>query len=597
MMLPEPATLPVARYRDSLRWLTRAMRRHPLLLGTALVTGLLAAAAALVPVYAMGWIVDAAVAGRPATDIVGPAAVLGAAALAAGVLAGIGSYAITRLGETTVAVLREDVVRDVLLLPAGATEAGGRGDVLSRVGDDIARITRAGGDVVPTVLAAVLLVVVSLGSLFGVDAVLGLAGLLTLPLYAAALRWYLPRSAPLYARERAAAGARSEALVSSLHGRETVHAYGMEAARLDDIRVASERSRTLSISVFRLLLGFVGRANLAEFCGMAVLFVAGFVRFTSGDVSIGGVTAAILLFHRLFTPFGAILFLFDEMQSAGAAMNRLVGIVRMPRSSRPATARPTGRDLAVEDVRFAYGPGDDVLHGVSFTVPAGTRLALVGASGAGKTTAALIAAGALAPHHGGVRLGRAPLPELGDEQMRSRIALLSQDVHVVAGPVIDDLRLADPDADEPTIWKALETVGADAWVRALPAGLHTAVGAHHHRLTAAQRQQIALARLVLTDPDVAILDEATAEAGSAGALALERSALAATEGRTTLIVAHRLTQAATADAVAVMAAGRIVETGTHESLLARGGIYARQWAAWRGEPDDAGIPHPDPPAH
>jgi ATP-binding cassette subfamily C protein len=281
------------------------------------------------------------------------------------------------------------------------------------------------------------------------------------------------------------------------------------------------------------------------------------------------------------------------MQSAGAAMNRLVGVVLMERLHRPARAVVADPSLTVDDVRFAYGPGHDVLHGVSFTVPAGRRLALVGASGAGKTTAALVAAGVLEPDSGGVRLGAAPLPEIGTDALRSRVAVISQDVHVVAGPLIDDLRLADEDADEHAVWRALETVGADGWVRALPAGVHTEVGAHHHRLTAAQKQQIALARLVLKDPDVAILDEATAEAGSSGAAALERSAAAATAGRTTLVVAHRLTQAASADAIAVMDAGRIVEFGSHAALLAQGGRYARQWAAWRGV---GGAPSPPTPS-
>ncbi|WJS90744.1 ABC transporter ATP-binding protein [Microbacterium testaceum] len=590
MTTPRPVSLPIARYRASLRWLARTTLRHPLLLVAALGTGVLAAATALVPVYAMGWLVDAAVADRATSDIVVLVVVLVTAAIVAGALSGLSTYVIVRLGETAVAVLREDVVAGVLDLPSGVAERGGRGDVLSRVGDDIARITRASGEVVPAVLSAGLLVAVSLGSLFGVDPVLGVAGLLTLPLYGAALLWYLPRSAHLYAEERVAAGERTEALASSLHGRETVRAYRMEEARLDEIRTASDRMRALSVSVFRLLLGLVGRVNLAEFCGLAVLFVVGFVRYTDGDVTIGAVTTAILLFHRLFTPLGTVLFLFDEMQSAGAAMNRLVGVVATPSVRVPSRSTPSDGALRVDDVRFAYGPGDDVLHGVSFSVPAGTRLALVGASGAGKTTAALIAAGALTPDSGSVRLGGAALSDIGTDAMRSRVAVLSQDVHVVAGPVIDDLRLADENADEDTVWRALQTVGADAWVRALPEGVHTEVGAHRHRLTAAQQQQIALARLVLKDPDVAILDEATAEAGSAGAAALERAALAATAGRTTLIVAHRLAQAASADAIAVMEAGQIVEFGSHDDLLARGGAYAGQWGAWRGDAGPASTP-------
>ncbi|PPG69706.1 ABC transporter ATP-binding protein [Rathayibacter rathayi] len=590
MTATEQIALPVARYRDSLRWLARTTRRHPVVLTAAVATGVLSAAAALVPVYGMGWLVDATLAGRAASDVVALGVLLVVAAVAAGALSGLSTYLIVRLGETAVAILREDVVRGVLELPSRATDRSGHGDVLSRVGDDIARITRASGEVVPAVLSATLLVLVSLASLFGVDQVLGVTGLLTLPLYAGALLWYLPRSGHVYAQERVAAGERTEALASSLYGTETVHAYGLEAARLGEIRAASDHMRALSVSVFRLLLGLVGRVNLAEFCGLAVLFAVGFVRYTNGDVTIGAVTAAILLFHRLFTPLGTVLVLFDEAQSAGAAMNRSVGVVMMVCVRRPARATASDRSLTLEDVRFAYSPGHDVLHGVSFTVPAGRRLALVGASGAGKTTAALLAAGDLQPDSGDVRLGATPLSEIGTDALRSRIALISQDVHVVAGPLIADLRLADEDADEQAVWRALETVGADGWVRALPAGVHTEVGAQHHRLTAGQKQQIALARLVLKNPDIAILDEATAEAGSSAAAALELSALAATADRTTLVVAHRLTQAASADAIAVMAAGRIVEFGSHDDLLGQGGTYARQWDAWRG----SGEPPPTP---
>ena len=165
---------------------------------------------------------------------------------------------------------------------------------------------------------------------------------------------------------------------------------------------------------------------------------------------------------------------------------------------------------------------------------------------------------------------------------RRHIAMVSQEVHVFSGPLAADLRLARPDASDARVREALEVVGALDWVRALPAGLDTVVGESAHRLTAAQAQQVALARLVLADPHVAVLDEATAEAGSAGARSLERAALAATAGRTTLIVAHRLTQAELADRVLVLDGGRVVETGAHEDLVRAGGRYAELWRSWTG---------------
>jgi ATP-binding cassette, subfamily C, bacterial len=223
------------------------------------------------------------------------------------------------------------------------------------------------------------------------------------------------------------------------------------------------------------------------------------------------------------------------------------------------------------------------VQGVSLRLEPGQRVALVGSTGAGKSTVAGIAAGALTPQRGRASLGGIPLTELSVEQRRRHIAIVSQEVHVFAGTLVDDLRLASPGATPDEVLDALRTVGADGWVAALEDGLDTVVGEGGHQLTSAQAQQLALARLVLADPTVAVLDEATAEAGSQGARELERAAAAATEGRTTLVIAHRLTQAATADRVVVMARGRIIEEGTHQDLVAAGGRYAELWQAWAAD--------------
>ncbi|HWS32245.1 MAG TPA: ABC transporter ATP-binding protein, partial [Actinoplanes sp.] len=237
--------------------------------------------------------------------------------------------------------------------------------------------------------------------------------------------------------------------------------------------------------------------------------------------------------------------------------------------------------VEVDTIEHAYRPDRPVLRGVSLEVAATERVALVGASGAGKTTLAGLIAGVRRPTGGVIRLGGTDMAELDPADVRRSVVILTQEVHVFAGPLGDDLRLARPDGTDEQLWSALARVGAGDWVAALPDGLGTVVGAGGHRLTVTQAQQLALARLVLADPPIAVLDEATAEAGSAGARLLEAAVEKALAGRTGIVVAHRLGQAVSADRVVVLDAGRVLEAGTHTELAARpGGHYAMLWQAW-----------------
>jgi ATP-binding cassette subfamily C protein len=578
-----PELLPIATGARSGKWLLEQLKLRRARTAVTLLLGAIAAGMSLVPVYVLGVLVDRVRDGADSSTIVGVVVVIAVAAVIGGVVTGFSGYLISTLGEGILASLREAVVRRALRLPVATLERVGKGDLLSRVGDDVAVMAKSIGEVIPQLVGAFLLVCLSMITMLGIDWRLGLAGLVALPMYVLALRWYLPRSAPLYAAERVAMGERAQSFVSSMQGAKTVRAYGLEAEHLGEVDRASAKARDIGVDVFRLFTRFGSRSNRAECVGLSVILLAGFLLVRGDYVTVGETTAAALLFHRLFNPIGTLLFTFDDIQSAGASLARLVGVVGNV-DERPVGdgSVPADATLDVVDLRHSYDGGHEVLHGVDLRVDAGETVALVGSTGAGKSTIAAIAAGSMASTSGTVRVGGASLDSLGHQGLRRHVAIVSQEVHVFAGPLIDDVLLAAPDAGRDDVEAALRTVGAWGWVEALENGLDTAVGEGGHQLTAAQSQQLALARLVLADPAVAVLDEATAEAGSSGARELELAAEAATRGRSTLVVAHRLTQAAAADRVVVLEHGKIVEQGPHDELVAAGGRYAELWEAWQG---------------
>lgn len=583
-----PTTLRTATGGEAARWVARHCRQAPWLSASTVLTTVAGAALQVLPVLLLGQVVDGVVGGESRSILLTVGILMVAAALFGAAATAASTFLIGKLGAELLARLREEAVRAVLGMPSARVEEVGRGDVLSRVGDDVAVISKGIRTAIPTVFSAGVLVVIATIGMFGLDWRLGLAGACALPAYALALRWYLPRSAPLYRKQRAAQADRAQALISGLNGIDTVRAYRLEGAVREKVTEESWRVRNLGIEVFRFFGRFVGRENRAEFIGLVLILVVGYALLEADAATLGEVSAAPLMFHRLFTPLGAIMFTFDEAQKSGASLTRLVGVFSEPSEERlvgdasVATAAVAPYPVTVRDLTFTYpGAEDPVLRDVSLSIPAGGSLALVGATGAGKSTLAALIAGIGRPQAGSVHIGTHDLAGMDEAGARALVSILTQETHVFSGPLADDLRLAAPLASDDDLMDALRTVGAGEWAGSLPDGLNTPVGEGGERLDVTKVAQLALARLVLGRSPVVVLDESTAEAGSEGAAELERAVLAACSGRTTLFVAHRLTQAMAADRIAVLSAGRVVEEGTHGELVELGGQYARLWRAWR----------------
>ncbi|WP_419707090.1 ABC transporter ATP-binding protein [Promicromonospora sp. NFX87] len=569
-------SLPIADGRTVLREMWRALDRRGWRLAGLVVVFVATAAAGVLPSLAIGRVVDAVTAGGEARTVWIAGAIMVCSVVVGAVLAAVGMIGASRLLEGMLARMREDMVAAALRLPQSQVERAGTGDLISRAGDDVAEVAEAIPAVVPALTGSFFTIVVTFGGMAVIDPRYALALLVILPVHTFAVRRYLRGAPRLYAGERAAMAHRAQHLLDSLRGIETVRAFDLSGRHLVRIRAASWAVVRWTMHARAVQNAFSGRINAAELAGMTTLLVVGFFVVRDGGGTIGGTTAAMLLFLRLFNPIGQLLFVIDDMQSALASLARITGVVGAGHvvagedDGRSRRRAPDGAGLGLRGVGHSYSADHPVLVDVDLRVAPGETVAVVGASGAGKSTLAALAAGVHDATSGTV-------------ETPDGVVLVTQEVHVFDASLRDNLTLARADADDAALRHALGVVGAGPLLDRLPDGLDTRLDGS--ALTPAEAQQLALARVLLADPGVVILDEATAEAGSSDAGRLERAAQAVIDGRTALVVAHRLSQAAAADRVVVMERGRIAEEGTHAELLASGGSYARLWEAWRRHRD------------
>ncbi|MYX12250.1 ATP-binding cassette domain-containing protein [Streptomyces sp. SID8374] len=575
---PPGTTLPVADARRTRAEILRRLRTHRRRLGAALLTLLGGAAATLATPPVLGGIVDAVADGAGRGRVLALGLALVAATAVGAVLAYAGGRMLVALVQEVLAGLREDVFKTAVHLPVNTLESSGSSDVVSRVTRDVEAVSEAASDVLPEVTNAGFTIGLSLVGLAVLDVRLALAGLVCLPVHVYATRQFLRRSHRVYGDIRRLESARGQSVIEAVRGAGSIVAYGTQDQHLGDLAERSVRAIERQRDGVKLRNRFTGLLNAAEFLGLAAVLVTGFRLFGAGAVTLGAATAAALYFHRLFGPVGALLGSLDDIQRATVGLSRLVGVTDLgdhhpvrPESEAQGAGRP---DIDVKGVSYAYDGTRPALREVSLHVPAGTSLALVGASGSGKSTLARLVAGIGTPDRGSVTVGSAQGPDAPARY------LVTQEVHLFGGTLADNLRLARPDATDDQLRHALREAGAD-WALELDDGLGTVLGPGGTPLDDGSVQHLALARVLLADPPVVVLDEATAESGPRTRALLQGALARVTSGRTTVVVAHRLEQARLADRVLVLRGGEVAEQGTHGELLAAGGAYAALWAAYQ----------------
>ncbi|MFD9072456.1 ABC transporter ATP-binding protein [Streptomyces lasiicapitis] len=576
----------------------------------SVVTALLAVAT---PVLA-GRVVDAIVSGDESSTVVRYAVLIAVIAIAEAGLGLLGRWLSANLGENLILDLRTAVFDHVQRMPVAFFTRTRTGALVSRLNNDVIGAQRAFSNTLSGVVSNVVTLVLTLAVMLALSWQITLLALVLLPVFVVPARRMGTRMARLQreaAHHNAAMGTRMTERFSA-PGATLIKLFGRPADESEEFAARARRVRDIGVRTAMAQSAFITALTLVSALALALVYGLGGYFALDGTLEAGAVVSLALLLTRLYAPLTALAGARVEVMSALVSFERVFEVLDLkPLIDEKPEARsvPEG-PVAVEfdDVRFGYPSadkvslasleevasldgrgGDEVLHGLSFRAEPGQTVALVGSSGAGKSTIAQLLPRLYDADSGVVRVGGQDVRDLAADSLRDTIGMVTQDGHLFHESVRANLLLARPGASEDELWDVLRRARLDDLVRSLPDGLDTVVGERGYRLSGGERQRMTIARLLLARQRVVILDEATAHLDNTSEAAVQEALAEALAERTAVVIAHRLSTVRAADQILVVEGGRIVERGTHDELLAVEGRYAELYRTQFAGKSEAGV--------